>query len=155
MMMIGPRVYARMADDGLFPRQLGRFSEVPGRAIALQAGLAILLVWVSGLKELLEYAGFTLGLSAAATVVGLIVLRIKEGPERVPVPGFPWLPLAFVVPTLGAAGFLVAQPPRPGQIPAWVAGISTVAAGLPVYWILRRVYPQGGKTNVASGEADS
>ena len=53
--------------------------EVPTSAVALQAALAIVVVWRSGLAELLGYIGFTLGLSAAATVVGLLALRRREG----------------------------------------------------------------------------
>ena len=34
MVMAGPRVYARMAEDGLFPRRLGVAKEVP-RAVNL------------------------------------------------------------------------------------------------------------------------
>ena len=30
--------------------------------------------------------------SAAATVAGLIAMRIREGRERVPIPGYPWIP---------------------------------------------------------------
>ena len=73
MIMIGPRVYAKMADDGVFPRALRFSGDVPGVAIWLQAGLAIVVVWVSGLRELLSYLGFTLGLGTAATVATVFV----------------------------------------------------------------------------------
>jgi len=32
--------------------------------VALQVGLAVLVAWVSGLRELLGYIGFTLGVPA-------------------------------------------------------------------------------------------
>ncbi len=86
MVMAGPRVYARMAEDGVFPRIFGTGRNVPGTAVALQVGLAILVLWNSDLARLLGYIGFTLGLSAAATVAGLIAMRLREGPERVPKP---------------------------------------------------------------------
>ncbi len=133
MVMVGPRVYARMAEDGLFPRFFAPEGEVPGRAVALQVGLAIAVVWVTGLVELLGYIGFTLGLSAAATVTGLLVLRRREGAERIPIPGYPWVPGLFVVATLASAGFMVTR--QPGQA---ALGLLTAATGLPLYWWLRR-----------------
>jgi APA family basic amino acid/polyamine antiporter len=132
MVMAGPRVYARMAEDGLFPRRLGVAKEVPTAAVALQVGLAVLVAWVSGLRELLGYIGFTLGISAAATVAALIALRRREGPLRVPVPGYPWVPGLFIVTTLGAAGFMVARQPLEAGM-----GLLTVALGVPAYWLMR------------------
>jgi len=54
MVMIGPRVYAKMADDGLMPRVLQFKGEVPAAAIAMQALLAIIVVWISTLRDLLS-----------------------------------------------------------------------------------------------------
>lgn len=133
MIMAGPRVYAKMAEDGLFPAWLRADGATPTAAILLQAGAAIVVVWLSGLAELLGYIGFTLGLSAALTVVGLIALRRREGAERVPVPGFPFIPIAFVVATLWAAGFMAVRAPVEAAL-----GLGTVLAGLPVYFLLRR-----------------
>jgi APA family basic amino acid/polyamine antiporter len=138
MVMAGPRVYARMAEDGLFPRWLGVAEEVPRAAVALQVGLAVLVAWFSGLRELLSYIGFTLGISAAATVCGLIVLRRREGPLRVPVPGYPWVPGLFVLTTLAAAGFMAARQPFEAGM-----GLLTVGLGIPVYWLMRRVSGRG------------
>jgi amino acid transporter len=131
MVMAGPRVYARMAEDGLFPRVFRPGQEVPGKAVALQAGLAILVVWYSDLARLLGYIGFTLGLSAAATVCGLIVLRIREGRARVPIPGYPWIPGLFVVVTLCTAGFMIAR--QPGEA---LAGLLTIGAGALLYFAI-------------------
>jgi len=138
MVMVGPRVYARMAEDGLFPRRLGVAGEVPRAAVALQVGLAVLVAWVSGLRELLGYIGFTLGISAAATVAGLIALRRREGPSRVPVPGYPWIPGLFIITTLSAAGFMAARQPLEAGM-----GLLTIALGVPAYWLMRRMSGRG------------
>ena len=132
MVMVGPRVYARMAEDGLFPRIFATRRDVPSPAILLQAALAMIVVWVTGLADLLGYIGFTLSLSAAATVGALFVLRHREGSATVPIPGYPWVPALFVIATLGAAAFLMARDP---QVAA--NGLYTVAAGVPIYWLLR------------------
>ncbi|MCP4005774.1 MAG: hypothetical protein GY725_16410 [bacterium] len=57
-----------MADDGLLPRWIGSGDEVPHGAVVLQAGFAIVVLWLSDLAQLLGFVGFLLGLSAAATV---------------------------------------------------------------------------------------
>ncbi len=141
MVMAGPRVYARMAADGLFPRAFSRGGEAPGAAVALQVGLAILAVWVSDLIQLLGYIGFTLSLSAAATIGGLIALRQREGAHRVPVPGYPWVPGLFVVTTLAIAGFMVAREPLMSAL-----GLLTIALALPLYWLRRREQPEAAGT---------
>ncbi len=133
MVMIGPRVYARMADDGLFPKWFETHSDVPTAAVSLQVALAIIVVWIADLRELLSYIGFTLGLSAAVTVASLIWLRAKEGPVRVPVPGYPWIPGIFVVFVTGAAIFMMQRQPYEAGL-----GLLTVLAGLPLYWFMRR-----------------
>ena len=87
----------------------------------------------AGLAELLSYIGFTLGLSAAATVLGLVALRRREGRRRVPIAGYPWVPLIFVTTTLAASSFLIARRPMEAL---W--GALTIASGLPAYFWLRR-----------------
>jgi APA family basic amino acid/polyamine antiporter len=109
MTMVGPRVYAKMADDGLLPRALAFAGEVPRAAIALQVVVALLFLWLSGLREQLANLGWLLGLCTAAAVIGLLRLRRRLGAEAVPVPGYPWVPLAFVVATLFLAVMLVVE----------------------------------------------
>src|SRR5690606_23209082 len=104
MIMVGPRVYAKMADDGLFPPILRFTGEVPRSAVLAQGALAAVVVWISGLRELLSYLGFTLGLSTAATVASLFV-AVRLNPERAAdLPGYPWAPAVFVLFTLLFAG---------------------------------------------------
>jgi APA family basic amino acid/polyamine antiporter len=71
MLLSGPRVYARMACDGVLPAALGRLhGDHPRIAILAQAALSLIVIWVAGLRELLEFAGVTLSLSAGAVMVG-------------------------------------------------------------------------------------
>lgn len=133
MMMAGPRVYAQMADDGVFPRNLSFRGEVPRRAILLQAGLAGLVILFSELKDLLSYLGFTLSISAALTVASLFLLRRRAGSERVPVVGYPLVPLLYVGATLGLA--VLAAQHAPMQLAAF--GATVVSGGL-LYPLARR-----------------
>jgi APA family basic amino acid/polyamine antiporter len=124
LIMAGPRVYARMAEDHYLPACLAARNTPPANAILLQGALALGLLWSSTFDQLLTYIGFTLGLSTAATVVGLIRIRMKEGPQ-VRVPGWPWVPGAFLLATMAITGFSIARRPTESA-----AGLATIIVGL-------------------------
>lgn len=132
MVMTGPRVYARMADDGLLPGFLGRVEEGSGAAVALQVLLSIVVVWISDLATLLGYIGFTLGLSAAAAVSALMLLRHREGAASVPVPGYPWIPGTFILAPLSISVAVAMREPAQA-----LAGLATAATGIPLYLVMR------------------
>lgn len=126
--MAGPRVYARMAAAGHLPRWLAAPSGPPRAAILFQIVIALALLWSAAYEQLLTFIGFTLGLSAAATVFGLIVLRRREG-AGLAVPGWPWVPWLFVLSTLAITGFTIFR--RPWES---AAGLGTLFVG----WIAWR-----------------
>jgi APA family basic amino acid/polyamine antiporter len=128
MVMAGPRVYARMAADGVFPRFFAAEGEVPRRSILLQAGLAMAAVWIAPLKDLMSYAGFTLGLCACAAVVGLFALRRRAGAARVPIPGFPLVPALYLGATLYASWYFAARVPRHALLGAATVGLGALVA---------------------------
>jgi amino acid transporter len=132
MVMAGPRVYARMADDGVLPALFRTHGETPRAAIALQVVLAIIVIWLAELQELLSYLGFTLSLSAAATVASLFVLRRREGAQRVVIPGYPFIPGCFVLCTLGFASIAAFHRPQEPLV-----GLATIAVGIMVYLLVR------------------
>lgn len=108
--MAGPRVYARMAEDGCLPKALAARDGPPRLAIASQALVALGLLWAMAYEDLLTYIGFTLMLGTAATVVGLIRLRLREG-RSFAVPGWPWVPGLFLLGVLGMTLFSIMQRP--------------------------------------------
>ena len=65
-------------------------------------------------------------------------LRRREGPLRIPVPGYPWVPGLFILTTLAAAGFMAARQPYEAGM-----GLLTVGLGVPVYWLMRRASNRG------------
>lgn len=132
MMMAGPRVYARMAGDGVLPQALAYRGAAPRAAIALQAALAVLVVLASDLRSLLGYLGFTLSLSAAATVAALFARRGTAAP-RPAVPGYPLTPAVFI----GATLLLAALAARRSPVEL-AAAVVTVASGCLLYAILAR-----------------
>lgn len=134
MLMAGPRVYAKMAADGVFPAMLAlRDGRVPRAAIVLQVTLACLVCLATQLRELLDYLGFTLSLSAAATVSCLQVLRRREGAGRVPIPGGLAVPGFYILATLVLAALAASLKPW-----SLVGPLVTVASGWVAYLIFRR-----------------
>lgn len=134
MVQSGPRVYAKMAADGLFPRMFDFREGPPRAAIVLQSVLAIGIIAVTDLQNLLSYLGLTLSLSAAATVASLFWLQ-HTNKEPVATTSVWRLTAAacYVVATLVLAGLAVSM--RPHQVTGTVI---TVAAGLAAYWIFKR-----------------
>lgn len=136
MIMIGPRVYAQMAEDGLLPEALRFTRHTPDISIAMQAILAIIVVWITGLRELLSYLGFTLGLSAAATIASLFLI-VRRTPEVAgQLPGYPWIPVIFISFTLLFAG--IAATRNPWEM---LAALITILSGVVMYYIFRKRKP--------------
>ena len=134
LIMAGPRVYARMAEDGVLPG-IFRFkgSDAPTAAIVGQAALAILLISLSDLRGLLGYLGFTLSISAALSVASLFILAKREGRQTIAVPGYPFTPLFYVIVTLVLAGIAGARDPM--QL---LAADVTIASGSVAYYFVKK-----------------
>jgi len=134
MVMAGPRVYARMAEDGVFPGWLRVGDAVPVPAVLFQGVAASVVVWSAELVEVLGYVGFLLGLSAAATVGALLHTRRRRGGAAVPIPGYPWIPAGFIAATLAISALMAVHDPKGVAI-----ALGSVAAGFPIYlWMVSR-----------------
>lgn len=130
--LTGPRVVEAMGRD--FPR-LGWLSERapdrgPVRALVWQALLAIALIVSASYDVLLTAIGFVLSAWAGLTVVGVIVLRIREPdlPRPYRILGYPFTPLLFTALT---AWMIVRPIVEEPIILLW--GTVAVAAGLGLY----------------------
>ncbi|MGB7344797.1 MAG: APC family permease [Pirellulaceae bacterium] len=136
LVMTGPRVYAKMADDGFLPKLFRFQGRVPVVAIWVQAVMAIIVICFSTLKELLGYLGFTLSVSAALTASLVFWLHGRET-SRVRVKFFPIPPIVFVGGTLLTATLSAVNSPQQA-----IAGLVTIAFGLVFYpWYRRRNSP--------------
>ncbi|QDV15987.1 Serine/threonine exchanger SteT [Gimesia panareensis] len=139
MIMTAPRVYAKMAEDGLLPGFIRMRGDSPGRAILVQVGLAILLVLISSLQGLLSYLGLTLSISAAGSVFCLFLpgVRTKPMSHYTNV-----IPMLFIISTLVAAGLLISF--KPWQL---MGTAVTFAIGVAAYLLTRIFNPKSVSLN--------
>jgi len=131
MIMSGPRVMWKMARQGALPEFIGRGDETPTIAIVTQGVLALVVFFISDLRELLGYIGLTLSLSSALTVSGLFFER-HRGNYEFPNQFSMAVPVIFIVGTLTMSAWLVWL--KPWQA---LASFGTIAVGL-VAWYLQR-----------------
>lgn len=157
MIIAGPRVYAKMADDGVFP-SLFKMSkkegsnQVPTAAILLQAALVCVVVLATGLKKQLDYLGFTLSISAALTVacVFIAMIRRKGGTKE-----FAGVQQVFAIPAaliyVGATIILALIAVQNNMWQLFAAAI-TIASGLIFYAIMKLfIQPTTDANNSGSG----
>ncbi len=73
MIMTGPRVFSRMADDGLFPAWFGSGQYSTSRTVLLQTAIAAAMVYMGTIQSLVKYLATILTLSSALTVATLFL----------------------------------------------------------------------------------
>lgn len=140
VILVSPRVYQAMARDGLFFPSLARLHaryRTPAAAIVFQAFWAIVLTMTGRYGDLLDYVVFGDWIFFAAVASTVFVFRARErtGQEssslRFRMPGFPILPLAFILAAMYVVLGSVAS--NPGNA---VKGTVLMLLGVPVflYW---------------------
>jgi len=136
--LTNPRVYYAIASAGLLFAPLARVHprfRTPHVAVLAHAVVAMVCVWWRTFEQLA--ASFVLGIwpFLALAAAGVLVLRRTrpslERPYRVP--GYPVVPLVFVVGTVWIVGSALIAQPAPT-----LAGIGLTLLGAPVYWLRRR-----------------
>jgi basic amino acid/polyamine antiporter, APA family len=138
MILAGPRVYFAMARDGVFVRAAGRVHprfHTPVAAIVAQGIWSSVLVLSGTLSQLVTYTGFAVVLFAGLAVCALFVLRRRDPSAARPFAalGYPWAPAIFVV----ASAVMVGNEAWRNPVPT-IAGLALIAAGVPVYYAIRR-----------------
>jgi amino acid transporter len=114
MVMVGPRVYAKMAEDGALPRWLAFRGETPRAAILMQVVLSVLLLHAYDLRTQLTNLGWILSVSTAAAVWGLLRERRRVGAEVLRLPGGALVAWIFLIATVGLT--VVALQANPGDL---------------------------------------
>jgi amino acid transporter len=135
--MCYPRIFYAMAEDRLF---FGRIAAVhpryatPHAAIALTATLAVCYLWMRTFEQI---EVFVLGvLPFWALGAGAVILMRRRRPDAIRpyrTPGYPYVPILFIIATAGLLLNSLLQ--RPGPT---VASFGAILAGIPVYLLWRR-----------------
>jgi APA family basic amino acid/polyamine antiporter len=141
-----PRVAYALARDGLTFSFLGRAHPrfaTPYWAILIHAAVAIVLVaLLRDFDALTTYFVVVEWFALLFAVAAVIVLRYRQpdAPRPFRTPGYPWVPLAFIVGTAaGLTAIVWGEVSRavPNYAPLW--GLLLAVAGLPVYVAWRRL----------------
>jgi APA family basic amino acid/polyamine antiporter len=139
LILMGPRLYYAMAQDGLFFRAAGRLNRhgVPAAGLVMQGIWSILLVFSGKYGDLLDYVIFAALLFYGLTVLGLFRLRLTkpDAPRPYRAMGYPWLPATHVaLCSLIMLDLLIVKP-----LFTW-PGLLIVLSGIPVYLLWNRDY---------------
>lgn len=131
LLVMAPRVYVAMSDDGLFPRALGSMNpttKTPVAATALIAGLASLLVVLGTFQQIVAFFICTAFGFIALAAAALFVVRRRSPAAAFRAPGYPVTTALFVL-LLVVVVTLVAinRPLQAG------AGVALLLLGLPAH----------------------
>ena len=131
------RVYYAMAADRLFVPALAslhpRFG-TPGPAIAVQSAWSCVLALTGSYEQLTNYVVFADWIFFGLTVLTVLTFRralplSRRSPDAFRAPGFPVLPIAFVLISAAVVASVI------GSAPGSAAkGAALIAIGIPVYY---------------------
>jgi len=137
MVWVGPRVGMVMAQD----YKLWEFlkpttpNSIPIRAIWFNASISVGMILTSTFDQVLLYCGLILQLLSALTVIGLIIVRRREGdqmPYRSPL--YPLMPITFLLISAWILSCILYE--RPFES---ILGLTNIALGLLTYWVSKKM----------------
>jgi amino acid transporter len=96
MLLAGPRVYQKMAEDGVMPKLFNSDGPAARLATVFQAALSVLAVFAADLLQLMKYLGLTLSACGALAVMSLWWMR-KSLPNAKPLQWWENLALSVYV----------------------------------------------------------
>lgn len=137
MVLAGPRVLQVMGQDFAAFRMLARTNRhgIPWVAVVLQSTLALAFILTASFESILVFTGFTLGLNAFFTVLGVAVLRWRrpalERPYRTLL--FPLPMLVYLAITGWTLAYILRERPQEGAL-----GLGIVAIGGLLYLLTAR-----------------
>lgn len=131
--MVSPRVYYAMAQDGLFFKSFGELHprfKTPHRATLIQIVLASILILSGTFEQIISYFFFIVVLFIALTVVGLFKIHKTEfsGYKTIL---YPLTPIFFLVITLLVLLMIALRNPVQSFL-----GVGIVLLGIPVYYLI-------------------
>jgi APA family basic amino acid/polyamine antiporter len=144
MVLVGPRVYYAMANDGCFFRGAARVHPrwgTPVEAIVYQSLATAVMILTGTFESLIYFIGFALIFFAALAVAGLVRLRRRSGWKKLAAVswGYPLAPALFMGASAWMLCYTAALRPRESAL-----GLLTILLGAGLYlWKFRRG-PQSG-----------
>ena len=134
MVIVGPRVYYAMAQDGCFFKDVARVHSrwgSPVWAIVYQTGASIVMILTGTFESLIYYIGFALILFAGLATLGVFRMRRRAGWKRLPSVSwcYPLVPGLFVAACAWMLLHTLVVQPRESLL-----GIATILCGALVYW---------------------
>ncbi|HVB30631.1 MAG TPA: amino acid permease [Gemmatimonadaceae bacterium] len=134
-LLTAPRIFFAMADDGLFFRRVAAVHpkfQTPYVAIGLSSALGVIFVLLRSFEQLADTFVTAIVPFYALGVASIFVLRRRQGYRPAfRVPGYPVVPLLFVMSTVY---LLVNALVSPSSRWATAAVLGVVVAGIPVYY---------------------
>ena len=141
IVLVGPRVYYQMAQDGLWFRFKGHLHptfQTPDRAIIVQAVWSSVLVMTGSYRALFTRVIYTEWIFFALLALGVVLMRRRPGYApawRMPL--VPLAPILFVIVSL----MIVVNQIRVDVVSA-AGGLAIVASGIPAYYLWTRLRPR-------------
>jgi basic amino acid/polyamine antiporter, APA family len=136
MVLTGPRVLATMAQDYQPLRALEpEPGAAPKLALLLQTLVIVALLASASFDTVIKYIGITLSFFASLTVLGMMVLRVREPQLTRPFrcPGYPVVPILFLAANAWVLFFLGSQ-----NLPALGVSALTIAVGAGLYALMAK-----------------
>jgi APA family basic amino acid/polyamine antiporter len=132
--IIGPRVYYSMANDGLFFRSVAKIHSkfgVPSNSILLQCLIACILALSGSFEQVLTYMGFALGIFPILAVIGVFKLRYKYR-NGLKLPGYPVTQIIYIA--VGIMILVLSFLERPAESSI---ALLIVIIGVPAYYFFK------------------
>jgi APA family basic amino acid/polyamine antiporter len=140
-MMTDPRVFFAMAEDGLFFRAVAAVHprhRTPHVAVALLGAGAVAYLFIRTVEELVGTLILGMWPFLALSVAAVIIQRRRQPAlaRSFRVPLYPYVPIFFLLACAGIFANALREQPRLTLI-----NFAILLAGLPIYWLWRRVNP--------------
>ncbi|MCS7085366.1 MAG: amino acid permease [Bacteroidia bacterium] len=138
MVMLGPRIAESMGKDHAFFRFLARRkgNGGPWTALLFQMVVALIMVFTESPLIILVYMGFTLSLFSLLSVIGVFILRMRDGKSpagetfRYRTWGYPLTPALFVALCVWMIANTILNNPT-----AALSGLATLMLGAGIYLV--------------------
>jgi APA family basic amino acid/polyamine antiporter len=133
--ILGPRVYYSMANDGYFFKfasDVHKKHGVPVKSIILQGGIAVIMALLGTFDQVLTYMGFSLGIFPILAVFGVFKLR-RLKMVKYKMPGFPAAPVIYLLASLAILFLAFFERPVESSI-----AIGMVLIGIPVFFMFKK-----------------